>query len=160
MHMTNDEIILRQATFTDLPEMKQLFRDTIVTVCANEYDEQQRGVWASSSEKTERWENLIKEQYVLLALKNKVIAGFSSLLDGNYLDFMYVHKNYQRQGIAETLLSALEARAMQQGATAITSDISKTARPFFEKKGYEVITEQQNIRGDIVLINYKMRKEL
>lgn len=158
--MTTDKITLRQALFADLPQMKQLFRDTILTVCANEYDEQQRSVWASSSEKTERWENLIKEQNVLLAFKNEIVAGFGSLLNGNYLDFMYVHKDHQRQGIAETLLNALEAEAMQQGSAVVTSDISKTARPFFEKKRYEVITEQKNVRGDIVLINYKMRKEL
>jgi putative acetyltransferase len=158
--MAQNEIILRQATLADLPEMKELFRGTILHVCANEYDAEQRAVWASSSEKTERWENLISEQYVLLAIKDGIIAGFGSLLSGNYLDFMYVHKEYQRQGIADALLSALEAEAIRQKTTVITSDISKTARPFFEKKGYVVVVEQQNPRGDVVLINYKMKKEL
>ncbi|WP_114758610.1 GNAT family N-acetyltransferase [Flavobacterium sp. AG291] len=158
--MSKDKVIIRRASLSDLPEMKELFRETIQYVCANEYDDEQRKQWASSSEKTERWENLIRLQYVLLAIKHDVIVGFGSLLDGNYLDFMYVHKDYQRQGIADLLLRALEAEALRQKATVITSDISKTARPFFEKKGYVVVTEQQNQRGDVILINYKMKKEL
>lgn len=158
--MAKDQIILRQASLNDLPEMKELYRETIMEVCATDYDMEQCIIWASSSEKTARWNDLINEQYVLLAVKNEVIVGFGSLLNGNYLDFMYVHKDYQRQRIADTLLTALEAEAIRQKAQAITSDISKTARPFFEKKGYVVLAEQQNQRGDLVLINYKMEKNI
>ncbi len=158
--MVQNEIILRAAVFADLPEMKDLYKGTIMQVCANEYDEEQRKVWASSAEKTERWENLIKEQYVVLAVKDGVIAGFGSLLNGNYIDFMYVHKDYQGQGIAGVLLRALEKEAVRHKSKVITSDISKTARPFFEKKGYVVVKEQENVRGDVILINYKMKKAL
>jgi putative acetyltransferase len=158
--MATDQIILRQASLNDLPEMKELYRETIMEVCATDYDMEQCIIWASSSEKTARWNDLINEQYVLLAVKNEVIVGFGSLLNGNYLDFMYVHKDYQRQRIADTLLTALEAEAIRQKAQAITSDISKTARPFFEKKGYVVLAVQQNQRGDLVLINYKMEKNI
>lgn len=158
--MVTDQIILRTASLNDLPQMKQLYRETIMEVCGNDYDMEQCVVWASSSEKTARWNDLINDQYVLLAVKNEVVVGFGSLLKGNYLDFMYVHKDYQRQGIADTLLTALEAEAIRQKAEAITSDISKTARPFFEKKGYIVLAAQENIKGNIVLVNYKMKKEL
>ena len=158
--MATNKIKLRHATIADLFEMKELYKRTIMEVCAAEYDVEQRAVWASSSEKTERWNALINDQYVLLAVKDNVIVGFGSLLNGNYLDFMYVHKDYQRQGIADLLLNALQAEAIRQKTTVITSDISKTARPFFEKKGYVVLAEQQNQRGDLVLINYKMEKEL
>lgn len=158
--MATDQIILRAASLNDLPEMKELYRGTIMEVCANDYDLEQCTVWASSAEKTERWNDLINNQYVVLAVKNNVIVGFGSLLNGNYLDFMYVHKDYQRQGIADTLLIALEAEALRQKAQVITSDISKTARPYFEKKGYIVLAAQENTRGDIVLVNYKMKKQL
>ena len=158
--MAQNEITLRPATLADLPEMKELFRSTIMSVCANEYDAEQRAVWAAASEKTERWNDLINNQYVLLAIRDGIIAGFGSLLNGDYLDFMYVHKDFQRQGIAEALLNALEAEAKRCNTTVITSDISKTARPFFEKKGYVVVDEQENLRGSLVLINYKMKKEL
>ncbi|MHA3788172.1 GNAT family N-acetyltransferase [Flavobacterium hauense] len=158
--MPLNQIQLRQATIADLAEMKALFRETIQHVCANEYDAAQRAVWASSSENKERWNALVDDQYVLLAVKDNVIVGFGSLLNDNYLDFMYVHKDHQRQGIADMLLTAFETEAIRLKTTVITSDISKTARPFFEKKGCVVVREQQNERGNVVLVNYKMEKEL
>ncbi|MCO6147134.1 GNAT family N-acetyltransferase [Flavobacterium sp. NRK1] len=158
--MIFQEITLRQAVQADLSEMKQLYRETILTVCVNEYDDEQRNMWAASAEKTDRWIDLVNDQLVLLAIKNNVIVGFASLRDGDYLDFMYVHKNYQRQGIAQLLLNAIEDEAKKLNTKIITSDISKTARPFFEKKGYKVIKEQENIRGNVMLVNYKMMKEL
>lgn len=160
MNNNKPEITLRQATPADLFEMRRLYADTITSVCANDYNEAQRKVWAATSEKEERWQNLIETQLVLLAVAEGVIAGFSSLHDGNYLDFMYVHKDYQRMGIAETLLKTLEAEAVKLGVAEITSDVSITARPFFEKKGYTVLNEQKNEKDGLILINYKMYKRL
>lgn len=140
--------------------MRELYRGTITTVCANDYDEVQRAVWASTADNAERWANLIKEQHVLLAISDGKIAGFSSLRDGDYLDFMYVHKDCQRMGVAKTLLKAIEQKALEMGCTVITSDVSKTARPFFERKGYTVLAEQVNQRQGVELINYKMKKDL
>lgn len=158
--MKNPAITLRPATEADLPGMRELYRGTITTVCANDYDEAQRAVWASTADNTDRWSNLIKEQYVLLAMIDGMIAGFSSLRDSDYLDFMYVHKDYQRMSVAETLLTAIETKAVALGATVITSDVSKTARPFFERKGYTVLAEQVNHRQGLELVNYKMKKDL
>ena len=158
--MKDPAITLRPATDADLNEMRELYRGTISTVCANDYDAAQRAVWSSTADNAERWANLIKEQHVLLAISDGKIAGFSSLRDGDYLDFMYVHKDCQRMGVAETLLKAIEQKALEMGCTVITSDVSKTARPFFERKGYTVLAEQVNQRQGVELINYKMKKDL
>ena len=155
-----NEITLRTATLGDLPEMKALYRSTIMEVCSADYDEAQRKVWSSSAEKAWRWSDMISSQYVLLAIVDEQIAGFASLDKGNYLDFMYVHKDFQRRGIANLLLTTIENEAVKQGASEITSDVSKTARPFFERKGYAVLKEQENVRDGIILVNYKMYKQL
>jgi putative acetyltransferase len=87
-------------------------------------------------------------------------VGYGTLKDSDYIDFFYVHKNFQRRGIADKLLSRLELQAKKHLVSKISSDISITAKPFFEKKGYQVIRRQENQRGEIVLINYKMEKIL
>jgi putative acetyltransferase len=155
-----NEITLRKATPADLPQMKELYRGTIMEVCAGEYDEAQRKVWSASADKADRWADMVRGQYVLLAITEGQIAGFASLDKGDYLDFMYVHKDFQRRGIADLLLTAMENEAMKQGASGITSDISMTARPFFEKRRYIVLREQENERLGVVLLNYKMHKQL
>lgn len=151
---------IRQATHDDLQEMKELYVGTITTVCTNDYDASQIEVWSASVQNTQRWFDLVNNQLVLITQKDKTITGFCSLENNTYIDFMYVHKDYQRQGIADMLLSALEEEAKNSGSTLLTSDISKTARPFFEKRGFIVVTEQINLRKGIEIINYKMKKEL
>lgn len=156
--MVTEKISFRNATIADLDEMKKLYVDTIQSVCSADYTTDQRNAWAASVTKTERWLDIIETQFAVLALADKKITGFATLKDGNYIDFFYVHKEHQKQGIAKLLLTQLENRAKQLGISVITSDISKTARPFFEKNGFTVLAEQRNIRQGQELINYKMTK--
>lgn len=153
-------MIFRKANLSDLKEMQQLYIETIQSVCKNDYNDEQRKVWSSGINNTERWLEVLNTQFVLLATIENQIAGFGTLKDGNYIDFFYIHKDFQRRGIADQILTELELEAKKQHSKIITSDISITARPFFEKKGFVVITEQKNIRQDIELINYKMKKKL
>lgn len=109
---------------------------------------------------TERWLEVIKTQFVLLAIIENKIAGFGTLKDSNYIDFFYIHKDFQRLGIADKILTELETEAKSHHSKTITSDISITAKPFFEKKGFVAKAKQRNIRLGIELINYKMEKHL
>ncbi|MDQ6528018.1 GNAT family N-acetyltransferase [Flavobacterium sp. LHD-85] len=151
---------IQKATIADLHEMQDLFVQTIQSVCKNDYNAAQREAWISGVKNTERWITVIETQYVLLAIIENKIAGFATLKDGDYIDFFYIHKDFQRQGIANKLLVALEVEAKNQHSKIITSDISITAKPFFEKKGFVVKAEQKNIRLGVELINFKMEKEL
>ena len=150
----------RNATISDLNEMQELYIETIQSVCKKDYNEAQREAWISGVKNTERWIAVIETQYVLLAVIENKIAGFATLKDGDYIDFFYIHKNFQRQGIADKLLTKLELEAQKQHSKMITSDISITAKPFFEKKGFVAKAEQKNIRLNVELINYKMEKQL
>lgn len=150
----------KNATISDLKEMQELYIETIKHVCKNDYNSTQIDVWISGVKNTERWVVVINTQFVLLAIIEDQIVGFGTLKDGNYIDFFYIHKDFQRQGIADRLLTELQLEAKKQHSEVITSDVSITARPFFEKKGFIVKAEQRNIRFGIELINYKMEKKL
>lgn len=150
----------RKATLPDLKEMQELFVATIKSVCQKEYNEQQIAVWTSGVNNTERWIEVIEKQFVLLALIENKIVGYGTLKDANYIDFFYIHKDFQRQGIADKLLTLLELEAKKRSSKTITSDISITAKPFFEKKGFVVKAKQKNIKSGVELINYKMEKNL
>jgi putative acetyltransferase len=150
----------RKATLADLKEMQELFVATIKSVCQKEYNKQQIEVWTSGVNNTERWIEVIEKQFVLLALIENKIVGYGTLKDSNYIDFFYIHKDFQRQGIANNLLTRLELEAKKRSSKTITSDISITAKPFFEKKGFIVKAKQKNIKSGVELINYKMEKNL
>ncbi|KAF2079669.1 GNAT family N-acetyltransferase [Flavobacterium sharifuzzamanii] len=151
---------IRKATISDLAEMQQLYIETIQSVCKNDYNPEQIEAWTYGVKNKERWIEVIEKQFVLLAIIGNQIAGFGTLKDGNYIDFFYIHKDFQRQGIADKILNELEIEARKHHSKIITSDISITAKPFFEKKGFAVKAEQKNIRLGVELINFKMEKEL
>nr|WP_294928406.1 GNAT family N-acetyltransferase [uncultured Flavobacterium sp.] len=150
----------RKATISDLKEMQELYIETIQSVCKNDYNASQIQAWVSGVKNTERWLEVINMQCVLLAIIQNKIAGFGTLKNENYIDFFYIHKDFQRQGIAAKILTELEIEARNQCSKTITLDVSITAKPFFGKKGFIVKAEQKNIRLGIELINYKMEKTL
>jgi putative acetyltransferase len=154
------EIKLSGANMTDLPAMQTLFVETVTNVCSKDYTPEQIKVWTASIENTKRWTDVIEQQYVQIAWIEGKMAGFGSLDKGNYIDFMYVHKDYQGQGVANAIYTALEQEAIRQGSKLITSDISFTARPFFEKKGFIALQKQTFVRQSVEISNFKMEKVL
>ena len=153
-------MIIRKGHHEDLAKLKQLFVETVSNVCTSDYDNNQIEVWKSSIENSQRWEDLIENQFILVAVKNGEITGFCTLDNGNCIDMLYVHKDYQRQGIARKLYAEIEKEAKQQGQKVLFSDVSKTARPFFESVGFKVIKEQTvKIKG-VDLTNYRMIKKM
>jgi putative acetyltransferase len=153
-------ISFRIGTAQDLAEMQQLFVDTITTVCRKDYTHEQIVAWTSGITNTKRWLDRFDEQYVLLAIIKDQIAAFGTLKDGNYIDMFFVHKDFQRQGIAGRLYELLEDKAEELQSDLISADVSITAKPFFEKMGFLVEAEQKVERLGVELVNYKMVKKL
>jgi len=149
----------RPATPTDLPALHTFYVDTIQNTCKNDYTQEQIAVWVSNIENTARWQEAVASQYFLVAEIDNKIVGFGSLTKGGYIDFMYVHKDHQRQGIANVLLNSLEQEARRLGCACLTSDVSKTARAFFEKKGFAVVKKNRKVMKGLEIVNYRMKKE-
>ena len=85
--------------------------------------------------------------------------GFTDLdVEAGYLDRLYVHKDAQRRGVGTALCDAAEACARAAGGRRLETHASITARPFFEKRGYQVKREQQVERKGILLTNFVMEK--
>ncbi|CAH9019464.1 GNAT family N-acetyltransferase [Candidatus Nitrosacidococcus sp. I8] len=152
--------IIRKGQQSDLIELRKLCIETITTTCSKDYNEQQIKAWISNIRDRQRWIQLLEKQFILVAQHTNKITGFITLGNRNYIDLLYVYENYQRQRVATKLLTNIEIEAKQLEQSYLTSNVSKTARSFFEHNGFKVQTEQTvNIRG-INLINYKMVKPL
>jgi len=157
----NDHIIkLRTAVFDDIPKIVEMYRATVHSVNAADYTPAQIKVWADGAVNYPRWEKAINEQYFVLAEIQNRLAGFSSIAKDGYLDFMYVSKDYQRCGVALTLLKEIERKAREQKNQEIYSHVSKTARGFFQKMGYEHKEDIRDLYKGELFINALMVKKL
>ncbi|WP_300774689.1 GNAT family N-acetyltransferase, partial [uncultured Acetatifactor sp.] len=119
--------------------------------------DEQLNVWATGNVDINEWNLSLSEHFSLVAIKGGIIAGFGDIDKTGYLDRLYVHKDYQSQGIAAAICDKLE-HAFE--VSKITTHASITAKPFFLHRGYNIIKEQQVIRSNIPLTNYIMEKPL
>lgn len=152
------EFSIRRATVKDLHAILTLFEDCVRTSCIKDYNNAQIEVWVSSVNNITKWIQRLENQYFIVAENNKSIVGFSSLEEGDYLDLMYVHKDFFLKGIAKSLYTVIENESVQSGALRLTSDVSITALQFFEKMGFQIIKRNVNITDSIQIINFRMTK--
>lgn len=148
-------MLIREYQTSDCEELIELFYNTVHTVNAKDYTTEQLNVWATGKENITKWNLSFKQNYSVVAMDNKIIIGFGDINNRGYLDRLYVHKNYQRKGVATAICNELE----QQIKCDIITHASITAKPFFEKRGYIVVNEQQLKRRGITLINFVMEKK-
>lgn len=152
---------IRLATLQDIQSLKALYQGTITHINQQHYNPGQIAAWAATGERITSLENKIKEQYFYVAVTaDDIITGFSSLETDGELDMMYVHKDYQGQGIASLLIQQIYEKASELGLSTLTAYVSITARPFFEKQGFKVIKTQQVPLGEVALTNYEMVKNI
>ena len=153
-------ITIRKYKPGDCTAMVKLFYDTVHKINGRDYTKEQLDVWAKESVDLEAWNLSFLNHNTLIAEINGEIVGFADMDNAGYLDILYVHKDFQRRGIAAALVNELERCAKEAGISSFKTYASITARPFFEKQGYIVEEENSIIREGITLVNYKMVKYL
>lgn len=146
---------IRKYQQSDCRELTELFYNTVHTVNVKDYTKEQLDVWATGEVDLEKWNQSLQEHYSIVAIENNVIVGFGDIDKTGYLDRLFVHANYQGRGIATAICNQLELAVEEN----IITHASVTARPFFEKRGYKVVKEQQAERQGTYLTNYVMIKE-
>lgn len=149
-------MFIREYQSSDCQELADLFYNTVHTVNAKDYTKEQLDVWATGKIDLAKWDLSFQEHNSIVALDGKIIIGFGDIDKTGYLDRLYVHADYQGKGIASAICDNLE----QTFQGKIVTHASITAKPFFEKRGYKVIKEQQVERQGIFLTNFVMEKEL
>ena len=140
----------------DCPVLARLFYETVHTVNARDYTQEQLDAWATGEVDLEAWNASFLAHRTLVAVANGGIVGFGDMDESGYLDRLYVRKDCQGQGVASAICDALERWSH---APRIVTHASITARPFFERRGYRVVREQQVVRRGVKLTNYVMELE-
>jgi putative acetyltransferase len=150
---------IRKATTNDIDELRDLYFHTITAINKKDYNEEQIKAWASTANRTGSLLRKINEQYFFVAENDdEKITGFASLDKAGYFDLLYVHSDFQRKGIAQQLLQKILDTATELHLATIATDASITAKPFFEKNGFEIIQKQTVKINGVELENYKMHR--
>ena len=146
---------LRDYQTSDCEKLAVLFYETVHCVNAQDYTEAQLNAWASGKVDLNNWNRSFLAHHTVIAEENGDIVGFGDMDDSGYLDRLFVHKDYQRKGIATAICNELE-RAVH--GRQIVTYASLTARQFFLHRGYRVVKKQEVVRQGVLLTNFRMEK--
>lgn len=153
---------IRDFKLDDVEEIYHLFYETVHSVNARDYTEEQLNMWAPKTPDIESWSDSLSKNLAFVAVKDDTneIVGFADLRHDGYFDRAYVHKDYQGCGIGRALMLVGEKRAKELGIKELHSDVSITAKPFVEKLGYTVEKKSIRVKSNVQFTVFRMRKML
>jgi putative acetyltransferase len=141
-------------------ELWQLFHDTIHQINKSDYTTEQTMAWSPDTPDIEQWRARIHGISPFVVEHEGILLGYAGIQLTGYIDHFYIHHQWQRRGVGSLLMRKILEVAKENNISKLFSDVSITARPFFESWGFEVGQEQLvQIRGSI-LKNFKMMRIL
>lgn len=152
------DIMIRAYRAEDLDAAIAVFQCAVRGIASKDYDHQQILAWSQVDR--QRWQQRLNDSKVWLAVIDRRIVGIISLESGGHLDLLFTDAEHQRRGVATALYRTVEQWARENGVTAMVTEASITAKPFFIHHGFNTIAQQLvQVRGQ-AFINYKMEKAL
>lgn len=134
-----------------LKELLKLFYDTVHAINRRDYTDEQLMAWAPKKLDEAEFMRKFSSSKTLVAWENDKAIGFVNIYENGYLDCLYVHKDHQGEGVGTKLLKAAVLAAK---APIITTYGSITSLPFFQKRGFIIVRENEVKRGRVTLRNY------
>ena len=155
------KIKIRSFEGSDTSNLLELFHETVHHINNKDYPAEHLDAWTPAQPNLKKWKTRFKTSETIVAEVQGKIVGFGNLeLSSSSIGMLYVHKDYQRQGIATALLHALEKKLKKGESATATLEASITARPFFEKRGYHLVRENRKMLNGTEFLNFIMEKQL
>lgn len=152
--------LVRSWRESDTEELGELFRRSVREVASRDYRPPQIEAWVKAPGEIETWTERMRSRTTFVAEEPGRLIGFIQYEPPDHIDMTYVHPESQRIGVATALLTAVESDAERHGVRLLNVEASITSRPFFQARGFEIITPQiVTARGEEFL-NYQMSKRL
>lgn len=151
-------IRIRDYRESDAEKLWSLFYHTIRNINARDYSQAQVEAWASDSFDAEAWANKLRANAPYVAEIDGRIVGYTDLQNDGLIDHFFCHPEHQGKGVGRRLMEHVFAEGELRGIKRFYSEVSITARPFYERLGFNVVKEQVVTIGGQQLTNFVMEK--
>lgn len=145
------DVQFRETTQADVDRLCEINRAAIETLGTESYDERQIEAWKGGVDPA-LYPIEDSDTHFLVAETDGHVIGFGWMTPEADEDFisdvggeitgMYVHPNAAGKGVGTRLLGELEQFARDASVDSLGLWASLNAVPFYEKHGYEAVTEQ------------------
>lgn len=129
-------------------------------VASAHYSREQILAWAPDDLDAELWRNHMRRIDPFVVEARGELVGYADVQPSGYIDHFFVSGRHQRLGIGEMLMHRIHEEATALGLCELTSDVSRTAEPFFARYGFTVVERRAPERRGVIIPNAFMRKVL
>ena len=151
---------VREFRAGDEPALHEVYFSAIHGTASADYTPEQIAVWAPVEFDRERWAERVRGVAPFVAEDGGAIVGYADVQGDGYIDHFFVAASAGRRGVGSALMRRIHATAAERGTPALYSNVSLTARPFFEYWGFAVEREQHPVVNGVSMTNFLMRKVL
>nr|WP_228010882.1 GNAT family N-acetyltransferase [Vibrio sp. 1CM23M] len=138
--------------------MWEIFFHTVRNVNVRDYSQQQVEAWAPSSFDFALWQKRMNGLQPFVAELDGCVVGYTDLQPSGLIDHFFCHHEYQGKGVGKALMEHVFTVGRVRGISRYFSEVSITARPFYEHLGFKVVNEQEVEMRGVKLTNYVMEK--
>ncbi len=150
-------LTIRNYQETDAEALWAIHFNTIRTINIQDYSQKQVEAWAPNSFKKD-WERCMNNLSPFIAQINGVIVGYTDLQANGLINHFFCHHKYQGIGIGRALMTHVLSVGKERDVKRYHSEVSITARPFYEHFGFNVFKKQEVELREQKFINFVMEK--
>ncbi|NVK29364.1 MAG: GNAT family N-acetyltransferase [Gammaproteobacteria bacterium] len=151
---------IRRYHSKDCAEIMQLIQAAVAKLARAHYSQHQIAAWNRWPESEAQLRLSLAAGEVWVAIKADRVAGVCQRAPQDYIQLLYVHPEFARQGIGSTLLQQAIKSGEQSGVVRFATHASRTSRRLFEQHGFEVLHSELVNRYDGYLERFAMLKAL
>jgi putative acetyltransferase len=151
-------IRIRNYQANDDKALWEIFFHTVRNVNVRDYSQQQVEAWAPSSFDFALWQKRMNGLQPFVAELDGCVVGYTDLQPNGLIDHFFCHHEYQGKGVGKALMEHVFTVGRVRGVSRYFSEVSITARPFYEHLGFKVVNEQEVEMRGVKLTNYVMEK--
>jgi len=151
---------IREFRIGDEPGLHQVFLSAIHEIAIRDYTLDQVNAWAPRSLDPMLWADRMRGIAPFVVEHEGRPVAYADVQDNGYIDHFFVSAPVARQGVGSRLMRRIHQEAAHKGIPLLTSDVSRTAQPFFMRFGFRMVEEKQPIIRGIVVPNASMEKRL
>jgi putative acetyltransferase len=149
---------IRRFNSGDEPALFAVYHSAIHLIARRDYTQEQINAWAPAVLDEDLWAKRIRGINPFVAELEGALVGYADLQDNGYIDHFFVSGLHPRQGIGRSLMQTIQFEAARLRLTELTSDVSKTAQPFFAHFGFQIVEQRAPLVRGVEAPNALMRK--
>jgi putative acetyltransferase len=153
-------MLVRNFQIGDEAALHQVFISAIHGIAIKDYTLEQVEAWAPRNLDPVLWADRMRGIAPFVAELDGKIIAYADIQCSGYIDHFFVSVPFARQKVGSKLMRRIHEEAIIKGIRELTSDVSRTAQPFFKHWGFEVVEERRPVMRGLVIPNALMKKTI